>query len=82
MTRSNRPQTRRIKVEALPRVEGEGALYVRLRDDAVQQVELRIYEPPRFIEALLRGRMYTDARIQRIYGGTNEIMKEVISRSL
>jgi acyl-CoA dehydrogenase len=28
------------------------------------------------------GRMYMDARIQRIYGGTNEIMKEVISRSL
>jgi acyl-CoA dehydrogenase len=27
-------------------------------------------------------RMYTDARIQRIYGGTNEIMKEVISRAL
>jgi len=28
------------------------------------------------------GRMYVDARVQRIYGGTNEIMKEVISRSL
>ena len=27
-------------------------------------------------------RMYTDARIQRIYGGTNEVMKELISRSL
>lgn len=27
-------------------------------------------------------RMYVDARIQRIYGGTNEIMKEVISRGL
>lgn len=30
----------------------------------------------------LIGRMYTDARIQRIYGGSNEIMKEVISRAL
>jgi acyl-CoA dehydrogenase len=30
----------------------------------------------------LIGRMYVDARIQRIYGGTNEIMKEVISRAL
>jgi acyl-CoA dehydrogenase len=30
----------------------------------------------------LIGRMYTDARVQRIYGGTSEIMKEVISRSL
>jgi acyl-CoA dehydrogenase len=27
-------------------------------------------------------RMFTDARVQRIYGGTNEIMKELISRSL
>ena len=27
-------------------------------------------------------RMYTDARVQRIYGGTNEIMKELIGRTL
>jgi len=27
-------------------------------------------------------RMFADSRVQRIYGGTNEIMKEVISRSL
>jgi acyl-CoA dehydrogenase len=27
-------------------------------------------------------RMFADARVQRIYGGTNEIMKEVIARSL
>jgi acyl-CoA dehydrogenase len=27
-------------------------------------------------------RMFADARVQRIYGGTNEIMKEVISRAL
>ncbi len=27
-------------------------------------------------------RLYADARVQRIYGGTNEIMKELISRSL
>ena len=25
---------------------------------------------------------YLDARVQRIYGGTNEIMKEVISRAM
>jgi acyl-CoA dehydrogenase len=28
------------------------------------------------------GRMYVDARVQRIYGGTNEIMKEVIARAM
>ncbi|MEZ5450200.1 MAG: acyl-CoA dehydrogenase family protein [Thiolinea sp.] len=26
--------------------------------------------------------MYADARVQKIYGGTNEIMKELIARSL
>jgi acyl-CoA dehydrogenase len=28
------------------------------------------------------GRMYADARVQKIYGGTNEIMKELIARAL
>ena len=27
-------------------------------------------------------RLWTDQRVQRIYGGTNEIMKEIISRTL
>ena len=27
-------------------------------------------------------RLYTDARVQKIYGGTNEIMKELIARSM
>ena len=27
-------------------------------------------------------RAFLDARVQRIYGGTNEIMKEIISRNL
>jgi acyl-CoA dehydrogenase len=27
-------------------------------------------------------RMFADSRVQRIYGGTNEIMKELISRTL
>ena len=35
-----------------------------------------------YMNEYLIGRMYVDARIQRIYGGTNEIMKEVISRAL
>lgn len=35
-----------------------------------------------YMNEYMIGRMYVDARIQRIYGGANEIMKEVISRSL
>jgi coenzyme F420-reducing hydrogenase alpha subunit len=53
--------TRRIETSALARVEGEGAMRVRLRGDQVEEVELRIFEPPRFFEALLRGRALEEA---------------------
>jgi coenzyme F420-reducing hydrogenase alpha subunit len=45
----------------LARVEGEGAFTVRVRRGAVVESALRIYEPPRFFEALLRGRRFTEA---------------------
>ncbi len=48
-----------VEVGALARVEGEGALHLRIGPGGVEEVALRIYEPPRFFEALLRGR---DAR--------------------
>ena len=35
-----------------------------------------------FMDEYLIGRMYSDARVQRIYGGTDEIMKEIIGRKL
>jgi acyl-CoA dehydrogenase len=35
-----------------------------------------------YMNEYLIARMYADARVQRIYGGTNEIMREVISRAL
>jgi acyl-CoA dehydrogenase len=35
-----------------------------------------------YMEEFLVCRMFADSRVQRIYGGTNEIMKEVISRAL
>ncbi|MCW1957597.1 MAG: Ni/Fe hydrogenase subunit alpha [Mycobacterium sp.] len=53
-------QSRTLRVGALTRVEGEGALHVELRDGAAELVELNIYEPPRFFEAFLRGRTYTE----------------------
>lgn len=52
---------RTIRVNNLARVEGEGALYVTIRDERVTDVKLRIFEPPRFFEALLRGRHFTEA---------------------
>ena len=54
------PARRTLEVDALARVEGEGALFIEAVDGAVTGVELRIYEPPRFFEAFLRGRAYTE----------------------
>ena len=51
---------RTLTVRALARVEGEGAMHVRVRGGAVEDVRLEIYEPPRFFEALLRGRRHTE----------------------
>jgi coenzyme F420-reducing hydrogenase alpha subunit len=48
--------TRSIRVEALARVEGEGALDLNISGNRVTSAELRIFEPPRFFEALLKGR--------------------------
>lgn len=50
-----------IQVNYLARVEGEGGLYVKVRNNAVEDVKLRIFEPPRFFEALLRGRAFAEA---------------------
>lgn len=61
VTTETQPSSRIIQVDALARVEGEGALYVRVKDDLVQDVKFRIYEPPRFFEALLKGRPANDA---------------------
>ena len=47
---------RDLSVDALARVEGEGAMRVRISDDRVTEVRLDIYEPPRFFEAFLEGR--------------------------
>ncbi len=49
-------ERREIEVKALSRVEGEGRLYVRLNGTSVEEVQLAIYEPPRFFESFLRGR--------------------------
>ena len=52
---------RTIKVDYLARVEGEGALSVKMRGEQVTDVKFRIFEPPRFFEAFLRGRAYSEA---------------------
>jgi sulfhydrogenase subunit alpha len=52
--------TKDIIIPALARVEGEGALYIRTKDGLVDDIELNIYEPPRFFEGFLLGRYYQE----------------------
>jgi len=52
--------TRTIKVDYIARVEGESSLALDFRDGAVADVRLSIFEPPRFFEAMLRGRRYDE----------------------
>lgn len=54
-------KSRTIKVETLARVEGEGAMILKIKGDSVTEAKLNIYEPPRFFEAFLRGRAYREA---------------------
>ena len=54
-------RSRRINVDYLARVEGEGALRVDVVDGTVRDVKLQIFEPPRFFEALLVGRRFSEA---------------------
>ena len=54
-------KSRSIKVDYLARVEGEGALQVKIRGKKVTDVKFRIFEPPRFFEAFLRGRNFAEA---------------------
>jgi sulfhydrogenase subunit alpha len=52
--------TRTIRVDLLTRVEGEGALDLEIAGGRVTSVRLKIFEPPRFFEAFLRGRGYAE----------------------
>ncbi|MGX4688065.1 Ni/Fe hydrogenase subunit alpha [Streptomyces sp. JNUCC 63] len=52
--------SRVVRIPALTRVEGEAALHLRVHDGTVTEALLKIYEPPRFFEAFLRGRAHTE----------------------
>jgi coenzyme F420-reducing hydrogenase alpha subunit len=54
-------KSRTIKVDYLARVEGEGSLYVKTKGEQVVETKFKIFEPPRFFEAFLRGRKFSEA---------------------
>ena len=49
-----------IVVPALTRVEGEGALRLRIVNGELSELSLDIFEPPRYFEKFLEGRRYTE----------------------
>jgi coenzyme F420-reducing hydrogenase alpha subunit len=53
--------TKTIRVDMIARVEGEGALELRIKDGRATSAKLKIFEPPRLFEALLRGRGFAEA---------------------
>mgnify|MGYP000543984710 CR=1 FL=1 len=53
-----RGKVKTVKVDYLARVEGEGALYIKVKGNEVLDVKFKIFEAPRFFEAFLRGRKY------------------------
>jgi coenzyme F420-reducing hydrogenase alpha subunit len=50
-----------INVHHVTRVEGHGNIVVNARNGALEECRLDIVETPRFFEAMLRGRPYTEA---------------------
>jgi coenzyme F420-reducing hydrogenase alpha subunit len=54
-------KSKTIRVDYLARVEGEGSLYVRTKGKVVVETKFKIFEPPRFFEAFLRGRRFEEA---------------------
>ncbi len=60
MTHSLKDGGQVLQVGMLARVEGEGGMHIEIAQGKVQTVQLNIFEPPRFYEAFLRGRAYTE----------------------
>jgi len=54
--------TRRIKLKVpfITRVEGEASLELNSRDNHIEQLHMRIFEPPRLFEQFLQGKVYSD----------------------
>jgi len=53
-------RTVEVDVPSLARVEGDGALHIKVQGDEIVDLRLEIFEPPRFFEAFLAGRHFSE----------------------
>lgn len=52
-----------LHVHHVTRVEGHGDIVLDVKNGKIQQLQWQVVEAPRFFEAMLRGRPYTDLRM-------------------
>jgi len=52
-----------INVHHITRVEGHGNIVVDMKNGVLNKAQLDIVEPPRFFEAMMKGRNYHEAAI-------------------
>lgn len=67
---SDKTRQIRLNVPMITRLEGEGGLTLDARDGRLNSVQLKIYEPPRFFEAFIDGKHYSEVAhiVARICG--------------
>jgi coenzyme F420-reducing hydrogenase alpha subunit len=54
------PPKKNIKIDLFSRVEASSGLKIEVMDGQVSKLELNIFEPPRFFEGFLEGRMFDE----------------------
>ena len=65
-----------------PEVAAEAKVFCSELEGWVTDECLQLHGGAGYMDEYQISRMYADARVQKIYGGTNEIMKELIGRTL
>ncbi len=67
---TGKPLERQVKVDYLARTEGEAGIHALVSDSEVKELKFNIWEPARFFEGFLVGRMYYEVHdlVSRICG--------------
>ena len=55
--------SKKITIDPVTRVEGHGNIVVNMKDGVLEKAHLSIVEPPRFFEAMMKGRSFHEAAI-------------------